>query len=416
VRHHDESTLMDYVAGSAPAAVADHVAKCDVCEHNIEELLDRLSNGTESPPPAAILERAQRILREDAEATAELSTLLRDPAGYTGQSTTGLLRALLRHIETELDRDPASALRLTAKAETLLGQIDAVQERGSTASLTGEIWKLRSHAQRMLSLYDRALASLDIAETYYPGSPVSDLDLASVAFSRAAIFADLHRYADAERQLVSAEPVFARYGERRRLLHVLLLRGAIAFRQGEMRSARSAWEAVLAAHGADEETLARTRHNLAQALMATGEMSAAADHLYAAARLYEELGKPTEAERARWVIGRVYLQMKDWSRALPLLVGAHQFFHGRDMLEEAGLAGLDAASAHLALRDFPSARSILRGVLDLFLARKLEHRAVEALQHLVETIESPHASEALQQLRASLDPEPLPPSPTRPRA
>jgi predicted lipid-binding transport protein (Tim44 family) len=108
--------------------------------------------------------------------------------------------------------------------------------------------------------------------------------------------------------------------------------------------------------------------------------------------LFETLDEPLNVARSELARGRMLLHKGDADRGVALLYAVRSRFLEAQLVEEAGLAGLDIVEAYLAGDAAGEAEVLARQILREFTAARLNARAITALGYLSEAILARRAS------------------------
>jgi tetratricopeptide (TPR) repeat protein len=399
MRHVDESEL------GRPAALRDndlvrHAAACEECSR-------RMTDARRLRLHHEFLRIADRLAEEKDAARAILPQLAGNREALAeGEATLGLVHELRSAIEEALGTDPARALELTSLALAILGRLDpgdcpdVLRETEAVA-----LGRLRAAAFRLLSRFAEALGALDAAEARCDDLPDSDYQLATVDLARAIVLQELGRGDEASGRLDSVAEVFDAYGDQRRAVHALLVKGAIAFDRCEFGAAGEIFTALIARPemGDDPETLARLHNNLAQCRSEEGDFDDATDHLIRAIHLFSELGLDVEKRRSVWVLAQLAMKRGSFDAAAGHFLRLSDEFAAIGMTEEAALCRLDLTEALLALGRAGEAREAAARALEEFGRANLGRRAMTAVMYLREAIAAGGASrESVGRTRSAL--------------
>ncbi|MBV9494568.1 MAG: hypothetical protein JOZ54_10000 [Acidobacteria bacterium] len=374
MQHLDDSDFITYLLKADSEAVFEdkrrHLRNCVECQKALADVedfnrhlrdavmwraADDLSNADSLRQ--SLSEWAARLAEEDAKASALLGLILRSPGEfiwadvgnkYRGDAQAGVVRILCQTAREFFERDPLHA-RTLAEHATLVAEAiaDDVYPAVITAELRGMAWKECANAFRYLGLFDAANDALNRAERAYRRLPDSSLPLAITGFIRASVFYKSERFEEAAALASTAATEFSRLRQTTRYSHARALEASAFARMGRPAAARDVTLPLLAAAEAENDLPLRARlsANLASYHIELGELQQAGVLLHAALQLYGELDIVTEANRARWLLGRLELRSGRFDTALPQLRRSIDECVARGMLTDAALVLLDVCEA-----------------------------------------------------------------------
>jgi tetratricopeptide (TPR) repeat protein len=228
--------------------------------------------------------------------------------------------------------------------------------------------------------------ALDAADRCLNRGPSLEWDFALSRLSRALTLSDLADFDKAQEVLRRPEEIFQRHGDLRRQAQCLLTRGIMEWRQSKLEDARATFRRAISVYesipgGGDLHGLASAYHNLCGVATALGSHPEAAGAIHMASSLFSELGLTTEIARAKGLLGGLQLAMGRYADARDGLTEARELFLSLELVEEAGLAGLELAEAHIALREEFRARVLIQEVLGDFARSGLYSRVATAMRY-----------------------------------
>lgn len=200
--------------------------------------------------------------------------------------------------------DPPLAVELLKSSTTIL---DSLPTRSQESDLRFEAWKFSSLVLRESARYIEAGVAIARAEEIAPTTGDPELASASIAVSRALLYAepDVWQPDMATACLHHAEQVFTRR-DPSRMYAVLTTRAFLLFRSGALADARKVFtQLVEASLGMDYETHLDALANLAWVRIEIGDISA--DLASTISHLLDEnavRGRTVQVARAKWMIGR----------------------------------------------------------------------------------------------------------------
>jgi len=338
-------------------------------------------------PHAALqaYDEAAAIFRTEPVAHAELKRVLQE---------------LSRQVVARIDSVPLESLaiagRAVAIADSLAGEGREQAPAEAIAELRARAWKDLGVVYRCLARFSDSLAAIDRADAIVQPFGRLKHQSAILQLARAGTLDEAGRH-DAAMPLVhAARTAFRQLGDTRRLLLCGILEGAILQHSGRHRDAVVLYESLLEnARERNDPDLDATLHNNAgHALVELGEFAAAGEHLGQAAALFDRLGRPLKIAGTQLARGRMLVRRGNIEEGLAQLHTARDQFLSRNLVEEAGLCGLDIVEAHLSRGAAIEAEAFARQIVREFTAAHLNARAITALQYLSEAVAARNASAA----------------------
>lgn len=307
------------------------------------------------------------------------------------------LAELRRQAEARINRVPLESLTLAQVATTIADRLSSDSYPSFIlAELRAHAWKDRGMALGYLARYGEALDALDHADEILKPFDALAYVQAHVDLVRASVLRNAGRFDESLAALEACASVFERQRDRRRQLLCRNAEAAVYYRMGRFREALQAWLAIvdMATEVNDREMLAGIHNNISHSLIDLGEFDAAEQHLADAIALFTELGQDVHVARSRMALGRLFVRKGEVNRGIDELHSVRELFLVRNLVEEAGLCGLDIVEAHLLRGAFIEAEALSRQILREFTAAHLSERASTALQYLSESIAARNASAA----------------------
>ena len=361
------------------------------------------------PDPARIAEfaeTARRLQLEREEAANVVDRLLREtPRERWGElaqraelRTCGALERLGNAVARMLERDPRQAL---AMAELAVAVVDAIPPamypRIVHTQLHAHAWKDVGQSLAYLGQYRQALQALDRAENYIGDFGALAHDSAIVRFVRATTLQEIERHDESLALLAECKSVFREHGDTRRLLLCGIAEGVLLHRLRKYREAREAYLLLLAGtrDSIDREAIACLHNVIGHCSVDLGDYDAAEVHLSRAIELFHEIGQPMQAAKAELGRGRLLVRQAQIARGIAHLRAVRGDFLRHEMIEEAGLCGLEIAEALLIRDGAAEAEALARQIIVDFTAAGLNIRAITALGYLSEAIRARKASTAM---------------------
>lgn len=358
------------------------------------------------PDPERVREFAAtaRKLQRERESSVEIvDRLLREtpadqwPSLASDESlrTSGALERLSKEVASRLERNPREALTIAMLATDLADRVPAdAYPPVVVAQVRAHAWKDRGQALCYLSRYDEALESLARAEALVDAFGTLAHDRAVVRFVRATTLRNSGKYDESREIMNECRVVFHDHGDSRLELYCGISEGLVLWRHGDVRGARELFEELLKVAQAveDREAMARLHNNIANCCIELYELDEADEHITRAKQLFSDLGWGAEKLRVQTLGGRVLLRRGDIDGAINILRRVRRALLQNQLIEEAGICGLEAVEAMLQQHAADDASALASEIVQQFTDAGLNRRAVMAVAYLREAIEARTAS------------------------
>ena len=359
--------------------------------------------------PESLRVIADRLAEERADARAVIPTLRNsldasfDRPLPESWKTLGMVQDLTSAAEAVVEQNPMESRALAQFALAVASSVPRASYPAIMfAQIEGKAWKALGFAHRYLTAHDAALRAYDVARRLFGAFGALANEAAAVDLAKAVVFSETGKLAEALAFIASAADVFESFSDEKRLLQATMLKGLVHYRRGNFKAARVAYEEVLkkAEHRDDLHTLAATYTNLALVLIELDETTGAADFLARARELFSVLDMPIEVRRTEGSLGRLLMKKGDYEHAIPLLKRLREHFLSLNLIDEAGVAGLDMVDALVATNNRAAAQQLTETVLAEFRAANLD-RAIVALAYLRDLLrEHPAPAASIRHVRS----------------
>lgn len=352
------------------------------------------------PDPARVAEfaeTARRLQHERATSEDLVSNALRDtPRAAWPQlhersdlHTSGALERLGQEIEKRLDTDPREALAIAELAASIAdaltpGSYPAIM----LAQLRAHAWRDLGQALSYLGRYDDALRALDRAEEQFQKFGTLGHDRAMVRFCRATLLQHLRRFDEARTILDECRHVFRSHGDTQSYVKCTLATGNLLVRNGDHRAAREMLAGLLGSGDSLRE--ATVRCTLGWCAIHLSQLDEALSHFDEVARCIA--GSPVHVARAAYGAGSAFLRLGDLEAAIRHLQSARRTFLVHNLVEEAGLSGLELVEVFLLRSELAAAHSLSSQIVGEFTAAHLNRRAITALAYLQDAVATTNAT------------------------
>jgi tetratricopeptide (TPR) repeat protein len=384
-----------------------HLATCAACQESSdffrvrEDDLGALADSDTWEPTIgsatyeSLMAQAALVAEEDREAEVLLKDFLADPlsTAYTALATKrryrtgGVVRKLNAAAHEICDNDPLAALTFADAAISIAEVLpDDHYPAKAVYRLRGTAWKERANAQMVLGQLPEAHDSLDRAERAYTKTPNNGLGLCIVAFARAVVLYEQHRFAEAMTFAQQAELGFAHSGDDRRRMDAVFLRAGILFELGQSQAAIPLFMQVLerAECMQDELWMARALSAAGDCELALGNLGEATRRFHRALIVFRARGAELDAAATEWSIARVVLQSGRLSEAIRRLRDVAAAFERRGVVKDAALVGLDIAEGLLANGQTREIKELAQHLFHVFENAGVLNGALSAIAYLQE--------------------------------
>jgi len=347
----------------------------------------------------AVVETAAASLRPGVAARLLAETPFSEWPGLAAREelqNAEALQELSRQVVARSDSVPLESLAIAGLAAAIADSLPRQGQEELVAELRAQAWKDLGIIYRYLARFSDSMEAFDRADAILQPFGRLKHQSAILQLARAGTLDEAGRH-DAAMPLVhAARSAFRQAGDTRRLFLCGILEGAILQRSGRHRDAVVLYESLLEeARGLNDPDLEATLYlNTGLALVELGEFAAAGERLGQAAALFERLGRPLKVARTQLARGRMLVRQGNVEEGLAQLHSARGQFLRCNLVEEAGLCGLDIVEAHLSRGAAIEAEAFARQTVREFTAAHLNARAITALQYLSEAVAARKASAA----------------------
>lgn len=303
--------------------------------------------------------------------------------------TSGALERLGQEIDRRLDTNPREALTI---AELTTSIADALAQGSYPAIMLAQLrahaWRDRGRTLSYLGRYDDALRALDRAEDQFREFGQLGHDLAMVRFCRTTVLQHLRRFDEARTILEECRQVFRSYGDTQSYMKCTLAMGNLLVREGDYRAAREMLSVLL---GSDDSLREATvRCTLGWCAIHLRRLDEALSHFDEVSRCIA--GSPVHVARASYGTGSARLRLGHLEAAIQHLQSARGTFLVHNLVEEAGLSGLEIVEALLLQNELAAARRLSAQIVGEFTAARLNRRAITALAYLHDAVSTTNAT------------------------
>jgi DNA-binding response OmpR family regulator len=200
---------------------------------------------------AAILHETRRVAREREIARDLIERLRPDEELFDRElpeswKTLGFVKELAAASARAIDSNLDAALRYAQIALVVATAVPpSSYPRVLRLEAEASAWRELASAHKFRSEYAPALRAIDAGESLLAAVPALSYDRLLFQYSRALVYADMHRLGDADELLQAVVSGFSEFGDQRRVVDCILLRGMIAHRRGDLQRAVADYEHVI---------------------------------------------------------------------------------------------------------------------------------------------------------------------------
>lgn len=317
--------------------------------------------------------------------------------------SAGMVIELEATVPRIVSRTPERSARLAHLATVIAAALDETYPAILRAESTAGAWGLVASVRRHRNQYEPALEALDVADRALEPFHASVHEKATLALTRAAVYAGLRRTAEARSLVHEARTVFDGLTDVRRKGRCDLLAGIIHYGEGDVARASAAYQHALAAARAtgDGPGEAMVHLNMAVAEAEHGAAAEAVRALHRAVAVLAALGRQDERAHAMRIVAAALRTAGRYETAIPLFREARGASLSLGRLEEAALAGLGLAETYLALGRDAAATRLIVAMAERFREAKPDPRVLDALAGLLD-LDSGMSIEAVRKVYANL--------------
>lgn len=388
----------DAIAPDRTLEIHAHLARCTDCADTYDTFVATFAGEDDetflaSERSIASMEYGARVARENADADELLRDYFDKPerAAYRNLASQrkfvhgGVVRLLSKKAFDVCAKEPLHALIF---ADAAIAVAEALPEDAyppnALHDLRGRAWKERANALNQLGEPAAALDALDHAAREYDQVTSNTLGLGNVALVRAAVYYNLERFPDADREVRIAEALYERCGDAERRTKAMFLRGSVMYESHNFEAASELFRNVLV-YGESidsQEWIAKGSYALANCVLDTGNIENAALLFSKALALFRISGPKTDRISAEWGMARVLLARGMFKDSLRRLDDVRVQFTILGMTGDAGLAALDAIEAMVALEMWKQVAELARHVFNTFTEAGMLTSALTALAYI----------------------------------
>lgn len=407
----------DAIAPDRTREIHAHLARCVDCADTYDTFVATFAGDDDdaflaSEGSAASMEYGARVARENADADELLKDYFAEPEKAAWRNLAaqrkfvhgGVVRRLAKRAFDVCASEPLHALTF---ADAAIAVAEALPKDdyppNALHDLRGRAWKERANALNRLGEPTAALDALEHAKREYDQVASNTLGLGNVALVRATAYYYLERLPDADREVRIAEALYERLGDVERRTKAMFLRGNILYEAHQLEAASELFRNVLV-HGESidsQEWIAKGSYALGNCVLDTGDIENASLLFSQALALFRITGPRHDRISAEWGMARVFLARGLFKDSLRRLNDVHAQFTSLGMTIEAGIAGLDAIEAMVALEMWKQIVDLARHVFKTFTEAGMLTSALTALAYIqTAAAEQRLTREAVREVRA----------------
>jgi tetratricopeptide (TPR) repeat protein len=356
-------------------------ACCPVCEARFKEVQRLKKDIDHWDERVAVFEgpRAPELLEVLMQKPFEEQiALLEDDPEY---QTWGFCQILLKTSRETAFDDPPTAVNFAELAVTVAQGLGAAYDPCWVADLQARSYACLGNARRILGELRSAETAFREAQSRLRNSTGNPLVEAEILGMKSSLRRAQRRFPDALNLITEAATLYRENGDAHGSALSRLKQAKVLEESGELDAALSLLREVVAdVDGAVEPQLSLyARFNLTACLVLAGRFEAAAELLPELREACEELAKPLDRIRLRWLDGKIAFGLGRTAEAETVLRDIQLEFLSRGMGFDTGLVSLDLAILYIQEGRTAELKRLAVEILPIFEARDVHREAMATL-------------------------------------
>jgi tetratricopeptide (TPR) repeat protein len=384
-----------------------HLSGCDECRQRF--VADNVVSFSGDPTSRAtrrreLFDTARRLREEKESAAGVVARYLRATppddwprlADVPELRNSAALEQMSEEVRRLLDREPREALSLSNLATDIAESLPpGIYPDTVVAQLRATAWKDRANALRYLARYPEAIEAINTAEERLEPHAALAYDRAVVRLVKAMVAHQVGQPEAAYALLRHCRTVFGDFGDDTRANMAGMIEANFLYDSERYAEARAVFSALLNTGAADLEAEAGLHSNLGYCATHVGDFVSANIHFSEAIARFTELGQHAAALRTQRGAGVLLLSKGQVRSAIEHLSEVRRRYLEFEMVEEAGLCGLDMIEALVTRGDISEASALVGDIRTEFQAAHLSELAITALARLSDAIAAGDADATL---------------------
>lgn len=271
------------------------------------------------------------------------------------------------------------------------------------AKALGTVWTELGWGHRYQSSYAEALRAYRSAHCAVEPYGELTYEKNTLLYLESQVFGQMREIDRAINMLENARAVYTEFGDKRRLMRCDIMKSAFLEWKGDVESSYAVVAKLVAAiqDVEDAHTKGVIYDNFGLLNLRLGRLTEAETAYEQARRIYSVAGMPVEIIRSDWGIASVQFERGDFAGALGKLNEIRSGFLDHQLVDDAGLTGLDIVEVLVAMGRSDEARALAEQVLQEFRTANLNVRAMHAAAYLRDLLsDEKRARNAVRHARA----------------
>lgn len=380
-------TIAQWLTGDLPFEDLTHLviphffACCPVCHARYQEIQRLKKDIGHWDERVAVFEgpRAPELLEGLMQKPFEEQiALVEDDPEY---QSWGFCQILLKTSRETAFDDPPTAVNLAELAVTVAAGLGTAYDPCWVADLQARSYACLGNARRILGELRSAETAFREAENRLRDSTGDPLVEAEILGMKGSLRRDQRRFSDALKLIIQAFSLYRENGDTHGIALSYLKQAKILEESGELQAALDLlYEAVAEIDSAAEPQLSLyTRFNLTACLGLAGRFSEAEKLLPELRRAFEQLAKPLDLVRLRWLDGTIAFGLGRTAGAEAVFRDVQTEFLSKGMGYDAALVSLDLAILYVQERRTADLRRLAVEIMPIFEARDVHREALATL-------------------------------------
>jgi tetratricopeptide (TPR) repeat protein len=309
------------------------------------------------------------------------------------------LEQMSEEVHRLLDREPVNGLAVANLATVIAESLPpSAYPETILAQLRAKAWKDRAHALRYLARYPEAMDAIAKAEERLAPHAALAYDRAIVRLVKAMVMHQTGAREEAHAILRNCHAVFESYGDQTRSDMASMIEANFFYDGGRYDDARAVFAKLLesARSAGDVERQAGLHSNLGYCDIHLLNYASANIQFSEAIAKFNDLGFTSAALRTQRGAGALLISKGQTRSGIAHLKAVREQYLKLQMIQDAGLCGLEIVESLVDRGDVEEARALAREIASEFAAAEMDSYAVRAVARLDEAIAAGGTETVLQ--------------------
>lgn len=293
----------------------------------------------------------------------------------------GFCQILLKTSRETAFEDPTTAVNLAELAVTVAQSLGTAYDPCWVADLQARSYAYLGNARRILGELRSAETAFREAESRLRDSTGNPIVQAELLGMKGSLRCDQRRFAEALKLITEAFALYREHGDVRGVALSYLKQAKVLEESGELPAALSLLrEAVADIDSAVEPQLSLyARFNLTVCLVLAGRFEDAAELLPELRRACEQLAKPLDLVRLRWLSAKIAFGLGRTAEVETVFREVQKEFLSKEMGYETALVSLDLAILYIQEQRTAELKRLAVEIMPIFEARNVHREALATL-------------------------------------